>query len=241
MLVFLVITSVFALYYGLIGSTVRMLLVGTILFAVFTAALLLHRFLRDKRRIRIIFLILLLLSTVALSVKQLAGGSEIDRLSLRSSYTQRLNSYLGVRYSWGGETRLGIDCSGLARTALVDAMLAQGWYEGNARTIWPVAWRLWWRDTSASGMLNESYGYTRRIGHADELSEPGSIRMDQGMSLQAGDLAVTDGGAHVMIYKGDGRWIEANPDDGRVVENSAAKSSRAYFSMPVTILRWWML
>ena len=57
--------------------------------------------------------------------------------------------------------------------------------------------RLWWRDTSASGMLNESYGYTRRIGHADELSEPGSIRMDQGMSLQAGDLAVTDGGAHV--------------------------------------------
>ena len=107
MLVFLVITSVFrSLLWTDWFLPYACCLSARYSSPYFTAALLLHRFLRDKRRIRIIFLILLLLSTVALSVKQLAGGSEIDRLSLRSSYTQRLNSYLGVRYSWGGENQI---------------------------------------------------------------------------------------------------------------------------------------
>ena len=241
LLIFLITASLLALYFGMMDSSVRLLLVGTILFAVLTGVSFLHRLFRDNLRARICVLLVLLLPVAILSVKLVTGGRATDKGALRSLYIQRMRSYLGVKYSWGGETRLGIDCSGLARTGLEEAMLAQGWQDGNSRSVWPTACRLWRRDTSAKGMLDETYGYTRRIGHADELSDTGSIRMNSGMSLLPGDLAVTDGGVHVMIYTGNGRWIEANPDDGRVVENNSSHSERGYFNMSVTILRWWIL
>ncbi|MHB0913883.1 MAG: NlpC/P60 family protein [Armatimonadota bacterium] len=233
--------SIISLYVGLMSFAIRMLLVGTLLFAAFTVIVLLHACLRHRRWVLMPILILLLASVAGLYVTLHIRSNGIDRVTLRSLYIKHLNSYLGAKYSWGGETKLGIDCSGLARTALIQAMAEQGWQDGNARTIWPIAWRLWWRDTSARGMYEETYGYTRKIGHAHMLSDPASIRMRAGFKLQPGDLAVTDGGAHVMIYTGNGRWIEANPSDGRVVKNKACNSDRAYFNMPVTIVRWWTL
>jgi cell wall-associated NlpC family hydrolase len=148
---------------------------------------------------------------------------------------------MGVRYTWGGETKVGIDCSGLARTALIEAMIIQGWRKGNARIMWPIAWRLWLHDAGASAMMQEAYGYTCVIGKAGVLSSPETIRMNLGFTLQPGDLGVAGSGCHVMIYTGNGRWIEANPDDGRVVENMADSSKRAYFNLRIVILRWWML
>ncbi len=94
---------------------------------------------------------------------------------------------------------------------------------------------------SAKAMLDQVYGYTCYVGYAIQLSEPTTFRMEPGYALEEGDLAVTDSGVHVLVYVGNGEWIEANPDDGRAVVNKAEGSSRAYFSTPVTILRWWIL
>jgi len=47
------------------------------------------------------------------------------------------------------------------------------------------------------------------------------------------------GSAHVLIYYGKGRWIEANPEDGKVVINPAPRTSkRSYFNARVTLVRW---
>ena len=60
--------------------------------------------------------------------------------------------------------------------------------------------------------------------------------------LQPGDLAVAGGGVHVLIYLGAHRWIEANPEDGRVVICSPDDDARrAFYNVPVRIVRWWVV
>jgi hypothetical protein len=89
---------------------------------------------------------------------------------------------------------------------------------------------------SARDMLRGKYGYTRVVGHADKLAGYPTLM------LEKGDMAITDNGVHVMIYYGDGKWIEASPDDQKVVINEAtADSKRAWFRTPVTFARWTIL
>src|SRR5688500_9258400 len=45
---------------------------------------------------------------------------------LAEDYTRALRSFRGVRYVWGGENHLGIDCSGLVRKALVWGLVSNG-------------------------------------------------------------------------------------------------------------------
>jgi hypothetical protein len=51
-------------------------------------------------------------------------GSEIDTVKLRQDYVRRMAEFEGTKYHWGGESSRGIDCSGLPRRALRDALLA---------------------------------------------------------------------------------------------------------------------
>lgn len=163
------------------------------------------------------------------------GGRDVDTNGLRSEYISQLESYKGVPYVWGGETGCGIDCSGLARTALWQVMLKKGIREANPSLFGPALWRFWWRDTSAKDMINGKYGYTRIIGRA---------RMMAGYDtslLKPGDLALIDG-VHVLIYIGDGKWTDASPEDRKVVVNRAPEDSkRGWYRMPVTFARWWVL
>ena len=48
-------------------------------------------------------------------------GRTVDRTVLRQTYVQCLKEYEGSLYFWGGENRIGIDCSGLVRRGLINA------------------------------------------------------------------------------------------------------------------------
>lgn len=230
--VILLVASAIALRQSVITTPVRGLLLATLLVGLFTGLLYFLKYLASHARA-----IYPAIFGVALFITWLVLGSrspEIDML--RNTYILRLGSFNGVRYLWGGETNQGIDCSGLARAAFWQTLLTEGVREANPRLLCTTFWSFWWRDMSAKDMLDGKYGYTHRIGCADRLAGYNTSK------LRRGDLAITRDGVHVMIYYGDGRWIEASPDDQRVVINPApANTKRGWFRVPVVFVRWWIL
>lgn len=208
------------------------------LFVVTLVAMLLFGFLRLRRlmggTVRAL-VVVALLASLFVGWGAIAGRPP-DRDKLRETYLRRLRSFGSARYFWGGETGRRIDCSGLARVALWQAIMEEGIRRGNPRLVGPALWRFWWRDMSALDMLNGSYGYTHVIGRAEKLSGCDTS------GLLLGDLAVAESGVHVLIYVGDNNWIEASPDDQRVVTNEAyARNGRGWFNVKVTFVRWWVL
>jgi hypothetical protein len=154
--------------------------------------------------------------------------------ALRSDYVGSLRRYEGVRYVWGGENRVGVDCSGLVRRALVDSLVSRG-----VRTLNPNLVRrglgLWWNDCSAAALGTEHEGVTVGVTNA------ASLNILNHEALLLGDLAVTRGGAHVLAYVGSNAWIEADPGVMRVVTEAAPSRSNAWFTMPMQIVRWRIL
>ena len=60
-------------------------------------------------------------------------------------------------------------------------------------------------------------------------------------NLSPGDLAVTDNGVHVMVYLGDGKWIQADPGIGAVATLDGRTADNGWFHVPVTTHRWRVL
>ncbi|MBL6765935.1 MAG: C40 family peptidase, partial [Verrucomicrobiae bacterium] len=81
------------------------------------------------------------------SVAGLSGRS-FDTDILAREYVRALQVYRGVRYVWGGEGALGIDCSGLVRKAMVVALASHGFRSLNGRPI-RDALGVWSYDCSA--------------------------------------------------------------------------------------------
>ncbi|MEO8351390.1 MAG: NlpC/P60 family protein, partial [Chthoniobacteraceae bacterium] len=129
---------------------------------------------------------------------------------LRSDYIAGLRRYEGVRYFWGGESSRGIDCSGLVRRGLIDALARRGLRTGEAGLV-RRAIELWWDDCTARALGKKHHGLTVQL-----LDTPSINTLDHSRILP-GDLAVTDNGVHIMAYLGDRRWIEADPDAHRVI------------------------
>lgn len=207
---------------------VRLLLVTTLLFTVFTGLVFLFSVIGRRPTTvfpAIFFLAFLMLWSVL-------GDKPANIEQLRANYYKRLHALIGTPFVWGGETNIGIDCSGLARSALWQAMVREGIKEVNPRLLGTRLWRFWWRDMSASDIEEGKYGYTRVFGHANKLAGYDTSK------LKIGDMAVADK-THVMVYYGKGQWIEASPVDRRVVVRKApADSKREWFNEPVTLVRW---
>jgi len=156
---------------------------------------------------------------------------DVDRAGMRINYVKSLRRYEGTRYIWGGENRVGIDCSGLVREGLIHADIGCG-----LRTLDPALVReglfIWWNDCSARELRD---GYRNRTRFV--LSARGINELDAAQ-LFPGDLAVTRDGSHVLAYIGDGTWIEADPAVGRVVTAKSPSTGNGWLAIPVNIVRW---
>jgi hypothetical protein len=193
----------------------------------------LHLFWRS-RRIRAGLIVLGLAPVILMCLP----GRETDRKLLRDEYTRILRTYEGTRYVWGGESYLGIDCSGLVRKPLVFACLSQGMRRLNGALIRMGAW-LWWNDASAMALRDGYSGMTIENGRGASVNELGQMK-ELSSLLRPGDLAVTADGIHVLAYLGGNEWIEADPQLNRVVR-MATPSENAWFNVEVRVVRWRIL
>lgn len=172
-----------------------------------------------------------LLAPVLTTLFLLSPDKPINNDRLRDAYVESLRSLEGTNYVWGGETRLGIDCSGLVRGAMIDANLREGVRTGNPLLIRTAA-TLWWFDASAKA-LGENYR-----GLTVPLSEAKSLNDADYSTLRPGDIAVTESGLHTLAYLGDKTWIQANPVPMRVVTTTAPTNTDGWFIQEVRLLRW---
>lgn len=161
----------------------------------------------------------------------LLPSREINSTELRTDYVARMKNLENTPYFWGGENSHGIDCSGLPRRALRDALFAQGFKNANGHAFREYA-RHWWYDTSAQAMSEGYRDMTQALGIE------GTVRDLDNTQLLPGDLAVTKNGIHVMAYAGDGQWIQADPGIGFVKTLDGKSADNHWFEMPVTIHRW---
>ncbi|MFN7139957.1 MAG: NlpC/P60 family protein [Limisphaerales bacterium] len=153
---------------------------------------------------------------------------------LRQRYVRELQGFVGVRYVWGGETGLGIDCSGLVRRAWIKTLFKEAVLTANPGLIRKAA-AVWWYDSSARALAAEYRGETIRLFEAERITE-----LDP-MNLLPGDLAVTSDGVHALAYLGGNQWIEADPSERKVITISALQDDNlvnGWLKVPVTILRW---
>jgi hypothetical protein len=154
--------------------------------------------------------------------------------ALRARYVERLQTYEGCLYYWGGESRRGIDCSGLIRCGMIDACLWDGFANMDPGLI-RHGLSLWWNDTSAKALGEEHQGLTKHLFDGPDLK---SIDHSK---LQPGDVAVTDNGVHIMAYLGDETWIESDPGKLQVIKVHAPSTTNGWFGVPIKILRWSLL
>lgn len=160
-----------------------------------------------------------------------------DGTRLRIHYQEALLSYRGTPYVWGGENKRGLDCSGLIRRAMLDALLRTGWEIKNP-ALWREASLLWWNDCSANEMKRGYRGRIHPLFHAQDLN---SLSTGEQQKLQMGDLAVTASGLHVLALVQPGVWIQADPNltnGGDKVVLTPAPSNNSWFSQRVVICRW---
>ncbi len=164
--------------------------------------------------------------------QQLADESTV--LELRQIYVHELRRYEGTRYVWGGENLLGMDCSGLPRKALRNALLKSAFLNGNGRYL-RHAVKNWWMDASASALAN---GYRHYL---TPLEREGTVAEAPEDTLSPGDLAITDDGVHVMVFLEKDTWISADPNQGKVVVEKPSISHNPWFDSKVKFYAWSVL
>lgn len=174
------------------------------------------------------FLAILAIPSAAVAFWQANGRIPAEEEGRRAA--RAALNYEGVEYVRGGESSRGIDCSGLIRRAYIDATLATAWRDASpAHLRRAINW--WWRDTTAREFENKPPVNGRRLAETAHLHGPLPA------SLRPGDVAIVAAGAHVLLYLGDNRWIQADPSEHRVVVNDAAKDDNIWLDGSAVLLR----
>jgi hypothetical protein len=172
----------------------------------------------------------LLIGIIILLVIIIPGHNDNSK-QLQNEYVHSLLEYENVRYVWGGENKIGIDCSGLVREGFIDANLKLG-----AKTLNPKLLRraffIWWYDCSADALGDSYRKMTILILKAQSMDE-----LDYN-NIELGDMIVAEKGFHIFAYIGDNTWIEANPDKGKTVKVSATEKAKAWKGIPIKLIRW---
>lgn len=184
-----------------------------------------------KKRCLLYFLGVIFLITTIFMFRGTFSHNEQTTLALRDNYVQELMHYEGVRYIWGGENIWGIDCSGLPRKALRNALVRFAFFKGDWRCL-KHALKSWWFDASAEALAN---GYQNYIS---PLDLQGTVADAPDNRLSPGNLAITKDGKHIMVYIGKDSWISADPLLGKVVVENPSVSSNPWYKVDVAFYEW---
>ncbi len=183
-----------------------------------------------RKPVRIFALVLPVLAAIPFALP----GGEMDTDALRKDYLKRMAAFEDTKYFWGGESSRGIDCSGLPRRALRDALLAYGFKHFNGDAFRQYV-EHWWYDASAKALAAGYRNYTH------PLDVTGTIQEMSYDTLMPGDVAVTTNGVHILAYVGNEQWIQADPRIGKVATLSGRNDDNPWFRVPVRTYRWQVL
>lgn len=215
-----------AFFHPLHSSVTKLALLGSIGICWVCSLILLRKY--------YVYRTILIVLPILACIPFLLPSRAIDATELRVNYLQALTRYEGSTYYWGGENKRGIDCSGLPRRSLRDALLRYGIAHANGKAF-RLAAEQWYYDTSAKA-LGEGYrSFTKN------LAIEGTVQSIDSSTLQAGDLAVTKSGIHTMVYLGEGKWIQADPGIGAVATLHSRNDQNTWFDAPITMHRWSIL
>jgi hypothetical protein len=181
---------------------------------------------------RKIFLRWLFLSiTTVILMIILIPGHKGNPKQLQDEYVHSLLQYENVKYIWGGENKMGIDCSGLVREGFINANLKVGVKTLNPKLI-RRAFFIWWYDCSADALGNSYRQMTTLVLKFQSMNE-----LDYN-NIMPGDIIVAEKGFHTFAYIGNNTWIEADPGKGKTITVSSEKKAAEWKGVPIKVLRW---